>query len=160
MSLRGGVIGAGVFGGYHARQYAQLPGALFCGVYDTHPDRAAKVAMPLGGRAFASLEDLLAEVDVVTVASPATRHADQALAAIAAGKHVYVEKPIAVGVADAERVARAAERAGVIVACGHQSGSSSRPWACWTSPSSRCCWRPCAMDRRRTAAATSRPSWT
>jgi predicted dehydrogenase len=120
MSLRGGVIGAGVFGGYHARQYARLTGVTLAGVYDTHPERAAKVAMPLGARAFADLEHLLVEVDVVTVASPATHHAEQALAAIAAGKHVYVEKPIAVSVADAERVRAAAERAGVVVACGHQ----------------------------------------
>ena len=120
MTLCGGVIGAGVFGGYHARQYARLPGVTFAGVFDIHPDRAAKVAMPLGGRAFADLEALLAEVDVVTVASPASHHADQALAAIAAGKHVYVEKPIAVSVADAERVRAAAQQAGVIVACGHQ----------------------------------------
>ena len=120
MRLRGGVIGAGVFGGYHARQYARLAGVTFAGVYDTHPERAAKVAMPLGGRGFAEWQQLLAEVDVVTIASPATHHADQALAAIAAGKHVYVEKPIAVGVADAERVRAAAEGAGVVAACGHQ----------------------------------------
>jgi predicted dehydrogenase len=120
MTLRGGVIGAGVFGGYHARQYARIAGVDFVGVFDTHPDRAAKVAMPLGGRAFAELDELLAEVDAVTVASPATHHAEQALIAIAAGKHVYVEKPIAVSVADAERVRTAAEKVGVIVACGHQ----------------------------------------
>ena len=84
MSLRGGVIGAGVFGGYHAGQYARLPGVTFSGVYDTHPDRAARVAMPLGGRAFADLEHFLEAVDVVTVASPASHHAEQALAAIAA----------------------------------------------------------------------------
>jgi len=119
-SLRGGVIGAGVFGGYHAKQYARLAGVTFSGVYDTHPDRAAKAAMPLGGRAFADLESFLAAVDVVTVASPATHHAGQALAAVAAGKHVYVEKPIAVSVAEAERLRAAAAAKGVIVACGHQ----------------------------------------
>ena len=119
-TLRGGVIGAGVFGGYHARQYARLPGVTFAGVFDTHPERAAKVAMPLGGRAFASLGDLLAEVDVVTVASPATSHTGQSLTAIAAGKHVYVEKPIAITVADGEKVRAAAAKAGVVVACGHQ----------------------------------------
>jgi predicted dehydrogenase len=48
-SLRGGVIGAGVFGGYHARQYAKLPGVVLSAVLDPHPDRAAKVAVPLGG---------------------------------------------------------------------------------------------------------------
>jgi len=119
-TLRGGVIGAGVFGGYHARQYARLPGVTFAGVYDIHPERAAAVAMPLGGRAFADLDEFLAEVDVVTVASPATAHADQALAAIAAGKHVYVEKPIGVAVAEADKVRAAAAAKGLVVACGHQ----------------------------------------
>jgi predicted dehydrogenase len=119
-TLRGGVIGAGVFGGYHARQYARLPGVTFSGVYDVHPDRAAKVAMPLGGRAYADLDEFLAAVDVVTVASPATHHAGQALAAIAAGKSVYVEKPIGIAVADAEKVRAAAAAKGLVVACGHQ----------------------------------------
>lgn len=119
-TLRAGVIGAGVFGGYHANQYARLPGVTFSGVYDTHPDRAAKVAMPLGGRAFGDLEAFLAEVDVVTIASPATFHADQALAALAAGRHVYIEKPIATGVADAERLRTLAATRGLTIACGHQ----------------------------------------
>lgn len=119
-TLRSGVIGAGVFGGYHARQYARLEGVTLVGVYDTHPDRAAKVAMPLGARAYADLEAFLAEVDVVTIASPATHHADQALAAIAAGKAVYVEKPIGVSVAEADKVRAVAAAKGVVVACGHQ----------------------------------------
>ncbi|WP_310539445.1 Gfo/Idh/MocA family oxidoreductase [Phenylobacterium sp.] len=119
-SLRGGVIGAGVFGGYHARQYAEARGVTLAGVFDTHPDRAAQVAMPLGGRAFNDIESFLDAVDVVTIASPASYHADQALAAIAAGKHVYVEKPIAVSVAEAERMRTAAATRGVVLACGHQ----------------------------------------
>jgi predicted dehydrogenase len=118
--LRGGVIGAGVFGGYHAKQYATLPGVVLSGVFDIHPDRAAAVAVPLKGRAFRDLDEFLDEVDVVTVASPATHHAEQALAAIAAGKPVYVEKPIAISVADGERLRAAAAANGVVVACGHQ----------------------------------------
>jgi len=119
-SLRGGVIGAGVFGGYHARQYATLPGSVLSAVLDTHPDRAAKVAMPLGGRGFHELEAFLEAVDVVTIASPATFHAEQALAVLAAGKPVYIEKPIAISVADAERVRAAGAAKGLVVACGHQ----------------------------------------
>jgi predicted dehydrogenase len=120
LSLRGGVIGAGVFGGYHARQYALQDGVVLSAVLDPHPERAAKVAVPLGGRAFHELEAFLDAVDVVTVASPATVHAEHVLAALAAGKPVYVEKPIAVSVADAERIRRAAEAKGLVVACGHQ----------------------------------------
>lgn len=118
--LRGGVIGAGVFGGYHAGQYARLPGVTLSAVCDPDAERAARVAMPLGGRAFADLDAFLEAVDVVTVASPASLHAEHALAALAAGKPVYVEKPIAVSVADAERVRAAAAKAGLVVACGHQ----------------------------------------
>ncbi|HZZ69340.1 MAG TPA: Gfo/Idh/MocA family oxidoreductase [Phenylobacterium sp.] len=119
-TLRGGVIGAGVFGGYHARQYARLPGVVLSGVLDLHPDRAAAVAMPLGGRGFTDLAEFLDAVDVVTVASPATLHAEHALAALAAGKPVYIEKPIATSIADGERVRELAAAKGLIVACGHQ----------------------------------------
>ena len=119
-TLRGGVIGAGVFGGYHAAQYARLPGVTLSAVYDTHPERAAKVAMPLGGRAFSDLDGFFDAVDVVTIASPATFHAGQALAAIAAGKPVYVEKPIGISVAEAERLRTAAAAKRLVIACGHQ----------------------------------------
>jgi predicted dehydrogenase len=119
-TLRGGVIGAGVFGGYHARQYDRLPGVTLAAVLDTHPERAAKVAEPLGGRGFTDLQAFLDAVDVVTVASPATFHVEHALAALAAGKPVYIEKPIAVSVADAEQVRAAAAAKGLVVACGHQ----------------------------------------
>jgi predicted dehydrogenase len=125
-SLRGGVIGAGVFGGYHAGQYARLPGVVLSAVLDTHPERAAAIAMPLGGRAFTDLAAFLDAVDVVTVASPATFHAAHALAALAAGKSVYIEKPIATSVVDGERVRAAAAAKGLIVACGHQERVQSR----------------------------------
>ena len=118
--LRGGVIGAGVFGGHHARKYANLAGSVLSGVYDPDAPRAAALAMPLGGRAFADLESFLDAVDVVTVASPALLHAEQALAALAAGKPVYVEKPVAVDLADAQRVRDAAAAADLVAACGHQ----------------------------------------
>lgn len=119
-SLRGGVIGAGVFGGYHARQYARLPGVTLSAVLDQDPERAAQVALPLGGRAFHDIDAFLDAVDLVTVASPATSHAEHALAALKAGKPVYVEKPIAVSLADAERLCEAARARGLVLACGHQ----------------------------------------
>jgi predicted dehydrogenase len=118
--LRAGVIGAGVFGNYHARQYARLPGVVLSGVLDPHPDRSAKAAMPLGGRAFQEMDAFLDAVDVVTIASPATHHAKQALAALAAGKPVYIEKPIARSVADGEQIRALAASKGLVVACGHQ----------------------------------------
>jgi predicted dehydrogenase len=119
-SLRAGVIGAGVFGAYHARQYARASGVVLSAVLDTHPDRAAAVAMPLGGRAFNDLAGFLEAVDVVTVASPAVFHAGHALAALEAGKPVYVEKPIATELDAARRIVAEAQARGLVVACGHQ----------------------------------------
>ena len=119
--LRGGVIGAGVFGGHHARKYVAAPGAVLSAVFDSHhPDRAAALAVPLGGRAFHKLEDFLEAVDVVTVASPASSHVEGALAALKAGKPVYIEKPIAISLADADKIMAEAAKQKLVVACGHQ----------------------------------------
>ncbi|MBV9510031.1 MAG: Gfo/Idh/MocA family oxidoreductase [Caulobacteraceae bacterium] len=119
-TLKAGVIGAGVFGGHHSRQYAALDGVELVGVYDTHQDRAQALAEGLGARAFADAGALIAEVDLLTVASPAATHVDLAVKALDAGAHVYVEKPLAVSLADAERLVALAEARGRVLACGHQ----------------------------------------
>ena len=116
--LRAGVVGAGVFGGYHAAKYAALDGVAFTGVYDPHPDRARALAGRHGAAPFDSLETLLAEVDVVSIASPASAHARATLAALKAGAHVYVEKPVATDLADVDAILGEASRRGRIVACG------------------------------------------
>jgi predicted dehydrogenase len=119
--LRGGVIGAGVFGGHHARKYASAPDMVLSAVLDTHhPDRAAALAVPLGGRAFHQIDEFLEAVDVVTVASPASVHIEGALAALKAGKPVYIEKPIAISLDDADKIMAEAARQKLVVACGHQ----------------------------------------
>jgi len=116
--LRAGVIGAGVFGGYHAAKYAAFPGATLVGVYDHHREHAEALASRSGGRAFESEADLLAAVDVVSIATPALAHAECALAALECGKSIYVEKPLAVRREDAAHILEAAERQSLVVACG------------------------------------------
>lgn len=118
--LRGGVIGAGVFGGYHAKQYARIEGVSLAAVLDLDGARASAVAEPLGGKGFTDLEAFLAAVDVVTVATPATAHAGQALAALEAGKSVYVEKPIAARLDDALALRDLAQARTLTLSCGHQ----------------------------------------
>lgn len=118
--LKAGVVGAGVFGGYHARKYVELEGVTLVGVYDVDLARAEALAGPLGAKAFDDLDAFLAAVDVVTVAAPAVHHAAPALAALKAGKPVYSEKPLAVSPEDADRMVAAAAKAGVPLACGHQ----------------------------------------
>jgi predicted dehydrogenase len=118
--LRAGVIGAGVFGRFHAQKYAAMPGVAFAGVADAMGDRAAEAAATHGVRSFTRIEDLLEHVDAVSIATPATTHAEMGLQCLAAGKHVYVEKPIALDVADATRMIDAAEAAGLVLQTGHQ----------------------------------------
>ncbi len=119
-TLECGVVGAGVFGGYHAHQYAKLPGARLAAVFDPHGERAEALAGPLGGRAFTDLAAFLGAVDAVSITSPATTHAGAALAALAAGKAVYVEKPLATTLDDAEALIARARAAGLPLAVGHQ----------------------------------------
>lgn len=118
--LKAGVVGAGVFGGYHAKKYVELPGVELVGVFDIDLARAKALAEPLGATAYDDMAAFLAIVDVVTVATPAVHHAKAALAALKAGKPVYSEKPLAVTPEDADAMVAAAASAGVPLACGHQ----------------------------------------
>ena len=118
--LRAGVVGAGVFGGHHARKYATLPGVTLAAVLDPHEERSEALAGPLGARVFDDLDGFLEAVDVVTVASPASSHAAIALAALERGRHVYVEKPLADSIEDARALVEAARASGRVLACGHQ----------------------------------------
>ncbi len=118
--LKAGVIGTGVFGGYHAKKYAEMDGIQLMGVYDTHPERCFMMAEQLNVEAYGDLADLFAACDIITVASPATTHAANALAALKAGKSVYVEKPLASTLEDADKLLAAANKAGLVLACGHQ----------------------------------------
>jgi predicted dehydrogenase len=73
-----------------------------------------------GAEAYGDLDDLLKVADIVTVATPATTHAKLALQCLGAGKPVYVEKPLATTLEDADRLIQAAAKAGLVLACGHQ----------------------------------------
>lgn len=88
---------------------------------DPRPEARARFAAEFGGRAYADVAALAAdpEVDVVYVATPHQMHARHVLAAAAAGRHVLVEKPMAVSVADAERMVDACRAAGVHLIVGH-----------------------------------------
>ena len=118
--LNAGVAGAGVFGGYHARKYASLPGVTLTAIFDPDLARASALASEFGATPCTDLAAFLALVDVVTVASPADTHAATALAALKAGKSVYVEKPLASTLQEAESLTSLAAQKGLVLACGHQ----------------------------------------
>ncbi len=112
------VAGCGHWGRNLVRNFAEL-GAL-AAVVDAQSDRAAEFGVRYGvpGRDWASvLGD--PDIDAVALATPAERHASMALEALAHGKHVFVEKPLALAVADGERVAADAATAHRTVMVGH-----------------------------------------
>lgn len=120
--VRVAIVGSGRWGINHVRALARSPLAHVVAVCD--PSEAARDrarALAPGARLTASYEDVLAagDVDAVVLATPAIQHADMAEAALRAGKHVLVEKPLALRVRDAERVVAAAERAGKVLLVGH-----------------------------------------
>ncbi len=112
------VIGCGYWGSNHARTMASL-GALVA-VADHHHDRAEDLAVKLGVKAMAVADIHAArDIDAVVLALPPQAHAENALRAIEAGKHVLVEKPIALNVADGETVVAAARAKGIVAMTGH-----------------------------------------
>jgi predicted dehydrogenase len=118
--LKAAVVGAGVFGRHHARKYAHDPRTQLIGIYDHHPDRAAESASENRAGAFADLDELIAAVDILTIATPGSAHFDAARAALEAGKHVLVEKPLATHTHEAKTLIELAAAKNLVLACGHQ----------------------------------------
>jgi predicted dehydrogenase len=115
------VIGTGHMGGFHVEAWEKIDRVRLVAVADPNEESAARC---IGRRPIAhdlDWHDTLArdDVEAVTVAAPSMHHAEIALAAIEAGKHVLVEKPIAATVPDALRMASAAQAAGVKLMVGH-----------------------------------------
>ncbi len=117
--LRVGIVGAGHLGSLHAEKYAAHPHAQVAAVYDLVVERATGLARRVGARVAESLDDLLREVEVVSIAVPAAVHTEVGLAAARAGVHMLVEKPLAADKAAAAALASAAATAGVLLQVGH-----------------------------------------
>jgi scyllo-inositol 2-dehydrogenase (NADP+) len=101
-----GLAGYGAIARDHGRQLAEVAGLELRGVSDLAPARRAQAEADFGVTAHASTEALLADptVEVVVVGTPPSTHAELALAALAAGKHVVCEKPFALHLADVDRM--------------------------------------------------------
>lgn len=98
--------------GAHAAHFAKQKGVTLAACMDVVPGRAEAFAARHGvAHAVPSLDDLLSEVDAVALVTPDRFHAQGALAVLAAGKHLLCEKPLTVTLADAKKVAKAAQRA-------------------------------------------------
>ena len=120
--VRVGVVGLGYWGPNLARNFDQLPDAELAWLCDGSQDALDRwTARFPGVRGTTDIGELLADdtVDAVVVATPVPTHAALAIQVLEAGKHCFVEKPIAQSAGDAEQVVAAAEAAGKIVMVGH-----------------------------------------
>jgi predicted dehydrogenase len=118
--LRVASLGLGWWGANLADK-ATAAGIEIVAAYARSDDARAEFAEKHGCRPATSLDDLLSDPDVeaVLIATPHSTHADLTVEAADAGKHVFVDKPFTLTVAEAKRAIRAAERAGVILQVGH-----------------------------------------
>jgi predicted dehydrogenase len=114
-----GVVGVGHLGRHHTRHFSQIPAAELVGVYDQDPSRAQEVADTYHTTAFPDLEHLITACDAVSIVTPTHTHEQVAARCIAAGKHVFIEKPITKTVAEADHLLALADRHGVIIQVGH-----------------------------------------
>lgn len=112
--IKVGVIGCGVMGGFHLKQYANVPEVEIAGVSDIDPSRA-----PQGVRFFNDYRDLLEIADAVSVTTPTSTHFDVGMAALDAGCHVLIEKPIAVTVEQGGKLVKKAKAKRKVLEVGH-----------------------------------------
>jgi predicted dehydrogenase len=118
--VRVGVIGCGYWGSKHVRVLSGLAGVGGVAVIDPDPRiRGAITSAFPAVRGFPDLASALPHVDAAVVATPPRNHAEVALQALRAGKHVLVEKPITTTLVDARLLAAEARRSGVILMAGH-----------------------------------------
>jgi predicted dehydrogenase len=120
--VRVAVAGAGYWGPNLIRNFAACPDTQLVAVCDRDPQRLAKALAGYPGVEPVSQFDELCgrpDIDAIAIATPVSTHAPMAIAALEAGKHVLVEKPLAASVHDAERVAAAAKKASRILMVDH-----------------------------------------
>jgi len=120
-AVRLGIIGCGfVTVDRHLPALRHVDEIDVVGLADTHPERAAGAARRYPEARVRDMESLLADptVDAVAVCTPPVTHADLALAALEAGKHVFLEKPVAASLADADRIVDGAARSTLRVLVG------------------------------------------
>ncbi|WP_022872991.1 Gfo/Idh/MocA family protein [Nesterenkonia alba] len=116
--LRIGIVGAGVISAQYLATIARLQDLRLTAVADLDLQRARAAAEPHGARAL-TVEQLVEaeDVDVVLNLTIPAAHAEITLAAVAAGKHVYGEKPLAANTAEGHQMLTAAQEAGLVVGC-------------------------------------------
>ncbi len=119
MPLRIGVIGVGAMGQHHARIWSTMPGCQFVGVADPSLARAQEIAALYNVAAYTDYQDLLAQVDAVSIAAPTRIHCELGLACVKQHIHMMIEKPLAPSLDEARHLSEAAQDAALVLQVGH-----------------------------------------
>jgi predicted dehydrogenase len=117
--LKIGVVGAGHLGKIHIRILKDCDFAEFSGFYDANKEASQEVVDTLKVNSFESLEDLIANSDIVSVVTPTLAHFEVAQNAMRNFKHVFIEKPIAHTIKESQKLMSLAVEANVKVQIGH-----------------------------------------
>ncbi len=117
--IKAGVLGVGSLGQWHARIYSEMPDVELVGVFDADRKRAQEIAERYHTKAFRTAEELADATEALSIVVPTDKHRLVAGMAIAKGKHVLVEKPIAATTQEAEELVHLAQQKGVILQVGH-----------------------------------------
>lgn len=117
--VRIGIVGTGYIGNVHGRIYSREERAEVTALFDILPERAEKTARSTGGRVCASRDELMDHCDAVLVCAPNKTHPEIASHAVAAGKHVFCEKPFSIGLEEAGKLLEVANGSGNVFQVGH-----------------------------------------
>ncbi len=118
-TVRVAVVGSGYLGRFHAEKYAGLEGVTLVGIVDTDTPKAAAVAARCHTQALARYQDLIGQVDAVSIAVPTPAHYAVARDFLENGVDVLIEKPMTTTLAQAHGLIELAEREGLILQVGH-----------------------------------------
>ena len=112
-----GIVGCGMIAGFHEKAIADVDDAHLVAGFDVVPASADRFAQQTGCKPYHDMSALLAndQIDIVTICTPSGAHLEPALAAIQAGKHVIVEKPLEITLDRCDQIIRAAEQNDVVV---------------------------------------------
>jgi len=131
LTLRVGVVGAGALGFHHVRLLRDRKDTTFAGFYESNPERASAVSKELGVRAFPTVGALLGAVDAAVIVVPTKAHYDVAMEALAHGIHLFIEKPIAATLEQADEILATARAKGVLLQIGHVERFNRAVRAAW-----------------------------
>lgn len=117
--LRTAIVGAGKMGNIHAKVYSQLDQSEFIGVYDIDKTKAGQLAEKFNCRQFDSLEQMVGEVDAVTISAPTVAHLELATFFIENNIAIMIEKPLAVTSKQGKKIVNLAKKKNIVAAVGH-----------------------------------------